>query len=124
MKDLDKKIEQALKDATGSVSITDEATVMQDIVSTFQGQYRNILILAWIKATAFTILLFYSVYQFFYQETMMGMLAYASLAIISTITMATIYIIFYVFLNKNITTREIKRLELQIALLTNKLEQR
>lgn len=42
--------------------------------------------------------------------------------IICVNSMTTIYVIFYVFLNRNVTIREIKRIELQIALLNNKLE--
>jgi len=72
--------------------------------------------------TFFAIAMLYCAYQFFFQETTMAMIGYAAASILSAITMTTIYVIFYVFLNRHITIREIKRLELQIALLVNKIE--
>ena len=122
MNNLDQKIEQALRDASGPVNITDEATILEDLAATFQGQYRVILILAWVKAAAQAVLMVYCAYQFFLQDSVMAMLAYASVTIICVISLTTIYVIFYVCLNRNVTIREIKRLELQIALLNNKLE--
>ena len=122
MNNLDQKIEQALRDASGPVNITDEATILEDLAATSQGQYRVILILAWVKAAAQAVLMVYCAYQFFLQDSVMAMLAYASVTIICVISLTTIYVIFYVCLNRNVTIREIKRLELQIALLNNKLE--
>lgn len=122
MNELDKRIERALKDISGSVDITSEATVLEDLATTFKGQYRTILIIAWTKLIAVTALWVYAIYEFFFQETMMGMIAYASLAVICTVSMTSISIMLWIILSRNTTIREIKRLELQVALLTNKLE--
>lgn len=122
MNDLDKRIEQALRNSSGSVDITDEATILEDLAATFKGQYRTILIIAWTKLLAVTALWLFAIYEFFFQETTMGMIGYASLAVICTVSMTSISIMLWIILSRNTTIREIKRLELQVALLTNKLE--
>jgi hypothetical protein len=57
------------------------------------------------------------------QETMMAMIAYASLAIICTVAYAAIFLFIWVQMNHNTTVGEIKRIELQIALLSKQLSQ-
>ena len=122
MTNLDKKIEQALNSATGSLAITDEPSVVEDVLATFQGQYKTLLIMAWAKMFAASALMIFSVYQFFYATSMLEMLAYATLTTVCTVTVASIYILFWISLNKHTTNREVKKLELQIALLIHKLE--
>ena len=124
MSNLDKKIENALKDATRSVGIMDEPSVVEDVIATFQGQYRGLLIAAGIKMAAAGVLMLFSIYQFFQQTSQMAMLAYASFALLCALTYCTIYLTFWISLNKHTTNREMKRLELQIALLIQKLESR
>ncbi|MCB1694351.1 MAG: hypothetical protein KDI19_16380, partial [Pseudomonadales bacterium] len=111
-----------LRAATGSALVTDEATILEDIATVFKGQYRGLLILAWLKAFVFVGIMLWCAWQFFQQDTVMGMIAYASGTIISVMTIAMIYTIFYLFLTKNMTVREIKRLELQVALLAGRLD--
>ena len=122
MENLDARIEQALKDATGSVGISDEASVKQDLAATFRGQYRALFMLAWVKLFAVALLLLWSVYEFFTQTGAQAQLAFATLAVICTVTIGIIYTLFWISMNKQMTNREIKRLELQVALLINKLE--
>lgn len=123
MKNLDQKIEQALKEATGSVGTsTDEATILQDLTATFRGQYSGLFAIGWIKLLAFVVVMLWSVYEFFMQTSVQAEIAYATLAVISAITIASIYTLFWISMNKQMTNREIKRLELQVALLGNKLD--
>lgn len=121
MKDLDQRIEQALRNATGSVGITDEASILQDLSATFQGQYRTLFLLAWIKLAAVALLLAWSVYAFFTAGSLEAQLAWATLVVVCTVTIGIIYSLFWISLNKQIISREIKRLELQVALLNNHL---
>ncbi len=118
MDSLDSKIQQALRQ-TGSdfANITDEASAYQEVMSTFQGSFRIMMILGAVKLIATEILFFYACYAFFQQTTVMAMLAWASIAIICIMVTCAIIIIFYVQMNKNAINRDIKRLELQIALL-------
>lgn len=121
MKDLDQKIEQALRDATGSVGITDEATVLQDVSATFKGQYRTLFFLAWFKLIAVALIMMWSVYRFFTTSVPQAQIAYATLVVVCTVTIGIIYTLFWISMNKQMTNREIKRLELQVALLNKRL---
>ena len=122
MDNLDQKIEQALRTASIETDIIDEPSVVEEVLASFSGQYKFLLVSAWIKAGVAILIFFFSVFQYFQQESVMALLAYASLALICLLTICTIYILFWITLNKNITNREVKRLELQIALLINKLD--
>jgi hypothetical protein len=59
----------------------------------------------------------FCIYQFFHQEAIMAMIAYASGAIMCAVVIVAITVFFWQEVSKNIFTREIKRLELQVALL-------
>lgn len=122
MNDMDKKIEDALRSTTGSIEITDDPTMIEDFISTFKGQHKAILILAAIKLIPLAIIMLGSVYLFFQQESMTALIAYASLTIICMMGLMTIYLFLWISLNNNTLHRDVKRLELQIALLLQKLE--
>lgn len=121
MKDLDQKIEQALRDATGSVGTSDEATVLEDFAATFQGRYRTLFFLAWIKLVAVALLLAWAVYAFFTSSSPQAQIAWATLVVVCTVAIGAIYTLFWISINKQMINREIKRLELQVALLNNRL---
>lgn len=122
MNDLDKIIKDALKGTTDSIGITDDPSMIEGFISTFQGQHKAILILAAIKLIPIAIMMVGSVYLFFQQESTMALIAYASLAIICMVGLMTIYLFLWISLNNNTLHRDVKRLELQIALLLQKLE--
>ena len=81
------------------------------------GQYRNIMILTGVKWLVVVALWTFCIYQFFHQEEIMAMIAYASGAIMCSVVIAGIAGFFFQEVNKSIFNREIKRLELQVALL-------
>ena len=119
---LDQQIEEALQIASDLPASADETTLTQDILDTFKGKHRLFMIASWVKMAVVGVLVYVCIYQFFQQETMMAMIAYASAAVIFTITAATIFIFLWSQMNHNTTTRDIKRLELQVALLTRELK--
>ena len=115
---LDNKIHKALLDITDAdIQLTDESSIYEDIMNTFTGQYRNIMILTGLKWLAAMVLWLFCIYQSFQQDEIMAMIAYASGAIMCSVVLAAIAVFFWQEVNKNISNREIKRLELQIALL-------
>lgn len=70
------------------------------------------------------VLALFCVVQFFQQETMMAMIAYASAAIICVVSAGSILLFLWVQMNHNTTVREIKRLELQVAILLKQLNEK
>ena len=115
---LDNKIHKALMDITDAdIQFSDESTIYEDIMDTFSGQYRTIMILTGMKWLVVVALWAFCVYQFFHQQQIMAMIAYASGAIMCSVVIGAIAVFFFQEVNKNIFNREIKRLELQVALL-------
>jgi hypothetical protein len=118
MSELDSKIHQALMDITDAdLQMSDENSTYEDLVQTYHNQYKKFLIAAGFKYVASIAVWAFCVYQFFQQEDVRSMIAYASGAIMCSVVLAAVAIFLLQELNKNILNREIKRLELQVALL-------
>jgi uncharacterized membrane protein YciS (DUF1049 family) len=123
MNSLDQQIQNALRVASELPEIAEEPTLTQEILDVFQGKNHVVMILTGVKMAAAGILMYVCIYQFFQQESMMAMIAYATATIIFGLVAACIMLFLWVKVNHNTTTREIKRLELQVALLIRELHQ-
>ena len=125
MSDLDSRIKSALESASDeSLYIGDEIkSLYRDITATFTGRYRVLLTIAWLKMIVIMILGGICIYLFFVEEDLKFMLAYGFAVVICFSSMITIAIFLWQEITKNNTSREIKRLELQIALLIDYLKE-
>jgi len=123
MSELDTKIRKALTDITdANVTLVDgeypdENGIYEDILNAYTGKYKYFIAIAWLKLIAAVAAWIFCTYQFFHQEEIKIMIAYASGAIMCSVVIAAIAVYFWQEVNKHIFAREIKRLELQIALL-------
>ena len=126
MSDLDSRIRSALESVSNeSLYLGDEMKLLyQDIAATFKGRYRVLLTVAWFKLVVTMACAFACIYLFFVEEELKFMLAYGFAVVICFSTAVTIAIFIWQEITKNNTTREIKRLELQIALLIDYLKER
>ncbi len=122
MNQIDQRIQEALQAASELPESIDETTLRQDILDTFQGKHRGLMIATGIKMTFMAILMIFCAVQFFQQETMMAMMAYATATIVFVVSYACIFLFLWNQMNHNSTAREIKRLELQVALLIRELK--
>jgi len=122
MNQLDKRIQEALQAASELPESIDETTLLQDILDTFQGKHRGLMIITGIKMAVTVVLMLFCIFQFFQQETMMAMMAYATAAVFCVVAYACIFLFLWNEMNHNTTAREIKRLELQVALLIRELK--
>ena len=122
MNQLDKRIQEALQAASELPESIDETTLLQDILDTFQGKHRGLMIITGIKMAAVAVLMLFCIFQFFQQETMMAMMAYATATVVFVVSYACIFLFLWNQMNHNNTAREIKRLELQVALLIRELK--
>jgi hypothetical protein len=123
MNSLDQQIQDALRVASELPEFIEEQTLSQEILDVFRGKDRVIMILSWVKMAAAGVLMYVCIYQFFQQESMMAMIAYATATVIFGLVAASVLLFLWVKVNHNTTTREIKRLELQVALLIRELHQ-
>jgi phosphotransferase system glucose/maltose/N-acetylglucosamine-specific IIC component len=122
MNQLDKRIQEALQIASELPEPVDETTLLQDILDTFQGKHRGLMILTGIKMAVVGVLMLLCIFQFFQQESMMAMMAYATATVVCAVSYGCIFLLLWSQMNHNTTEREIKRLELQVALLIRELK--
>jgi phosphotransferase system glucose/maltose/N-acetylglucosamine-specific IIC component len=122
MNQLDKRIQEALQAASELPESIDETTLLQDILDTFQGKHRGLMIITGIKMAVVGVLMLLCIFLFFQQETMMAMMAYATATVVFTVSYGCIFLFLWSQMNHNTTEREIKRLELQVALLIRELK--
>ena len=124
MNELDSRIQAALEAATELQDPILEPTLTEEFLESFQGTHGWLIMGGWLKTLAVLALMVFCVYQFFQQETVMGMLAYASLTVVCIVVHGAIMLFVWIQMNHNTTVREIKRLELQVAMLLKQLKEK
>jgi len=117
MNELDSRIQGALEAATDLSGPIPEPTLTDEILETFQGRHRWLMILSLIKTGLLGLLLCFCVYQFFQKETIMAMIAYASMTVICIVGYTCLILFLWIQMNHNTIVREIKRMELQLLML-------
>lgn len=124
MNELDSRIQAALQAATDLDGPLPEPTFTKEILETFHGQQGWLLVLSAIKAVFAGALFYFCIYQFFQQESTMAMLAYGFAATMCVVVYGCVFLLLWIQMKHNTTTRELKRLGLQIALMTKQLQQK
>lgn len=118
MNDLDDKIRAALRDSGVDPPDDDRAeTLREQIYESFRGRTRWMTIMVWIESLIFFAMAIYAAVRFFEVESTRDLILYATLFLICMGIQIAMKIWYWMLLNKNAVTREIKRLELQIAML-------
>lgn len=124
MSELDDKIREALsgQDAELFDEYSDEPSMLAMVFEVFRGRHRWLVLWMWLVSVAMLVLTIVAAVQFFKVESTREMIAWAIgfLFCISAVSMLKIW--FWMEMQKNSITREIKRLELQIARLAQRLE--
>lgn len=123
MNDLDNKIRQTLSQAADQSAFPPDPSFEDEILALFQGRRRWLMIWGGIKMIIAAVLICFCMVMFFQQTTTMGMIGYASATIVCTVGYAAVALALWIQINHNNTDREIKRLELQISILNQRLEQ-
>jgi hypothetical protein len=85
------------------------------LTRSFTGRANWIMAGAWLKLLAFFVLAIVAAVQFFRTDSTRAMIAWAAGFIVCTSAMGMMATFFWMQLNRNAITREIKRLELAIA---------
>lgn len=118
MKDLDEKIRAALKDSgVDPPEDHHDETLREQIFESFRGRTRWMTIMVWIESFIFFALAIFAAFRFFEVESIRDLILYATLFLICMGIQIAMKIWYWMLLNKNSVTREIKRLELQVAML-------
>lgn len=124
MNDIDRKIQDALRkeDAEVWADFESEPPVFDLIMETFRGRYRWLAVMAVFWTFVFMGLGVYSFVRFFGAQETRELLLWGGAAGICFMAVGMMKIWYWMELNKNALTREMKRLELQIARLSGRLD--
>ena len=124
MNELDRKIREALRkeDAELLEEFGDEPSMFELARETFRGRYRRFVYLGVFWGLVFMILAVVSAVRFFHAQETRDMLMWATACVVCLSAVSMMKVWFWMEMNKNALTREIKRLELQIARLAGRLK--
>ncbi len=123
MKDIDDIIREAIADDDDKrwFDELDEQSIHEMVVDSFQGKSRWLVIGVYVSIAGFACMLVFSVAKFFAADSEREMIAWGVSSMFCCTAVAMMKIWYWMELNKNAVTREIKRFELQLARLTSRL---
>jgi hypothetical protein len=124
MSDFEKELRDELRRANGGdYDPRREETLRGMLLSTFRGRTWWMSLVAWIYILLFTGLAVFAAVRFFQVEGDRQMLLYATVFVAAIIIAAITKIWYWMLINRNAVQREVKRLEIRIAELAEKLSQ-
>jgi hypothetical protein len=120
MKDIDQQIREALRqeDAELLEHYRGEPPLHEMLIETFRGRWRWLVALTFVMVIVAMALMAVCAYQFFHAEAIRAMIAWTAGFLWCLTFIAMIKVWYWMELNRNSVTREIKRLELQVAQLS------
>lgn len=122
MKDVDKKLAEALREDDASLfGVADERSMFGDIADTFRGKRRWLVIMVWFWAFIAAVLMFTGAVMFFKAESESDKLAWGLGCIFGMLANGLLKTWYWMEMNRASVMREIKRVELQIARLAERL---
>jgi len=124
MNELDKKIQEALRaeDAELFKDFAEEPSVFEMLMETCRGRHRWLNILGAFWTLVFLVLGIVAAVKFFSAEGTRDIVMWAAACIVCVSAVSMLKIWYFLEMNKNSVTREIKRLELQIARLAARIK--
>lgn len=124
MSSLDDRIKEALKreDAELFGQVAGEASLPELVAESFRGKYRFFVAITWLFTLVFFVAMIYCGYRVFTSEDFHHHFLWGMGFFFSAMAVAMLKMWNWMELNRLAVTREIKRVELQIALLARRLE--
>lgn len=125
MTDIDDKILQAIREETEESlgQYSEELGLFGLVRESFRGAFGWVVIVAFLLVFIFLGLAIYCGIYFFHATDVMTKLNWMAGGLVSVIIVTVVRLWFFGELNRLSTQREIKRVELQVSLLANKIDQ-
>ena len=121
MKELDRKIRETLgADEAQLLGPFGEPPLWEQFTDTFRGRYRWLNVLTLVAILAFAVFAIVSAVCFFQAEGLREMIAWAGGFGLGLIAISFGRLWFWLLLDRNAVLREVKRVELQLALLSRR----
>ncbi len=118
---IDEMIREALTEEEAEIfdRVFDEPSIFEMVTSMFRGKLRYLAIGAMVMGIVFMAISVYSLTRFLATDDIPTMLRWGALMVLSMTAVASMKIWHWMEMQRHALTREIKRLELQIANLAN-----
>ena len=125
MRDIDKTIRAALQEEDRELfdQYGGEQTLLEMVFDTFKGQQRWLKIVMFIDILIFTAMAVICAFQFFDAETTKGLIGWSVGFVCCCLGTMMLKLWWWAQMDKNGITREIKRVELQIARLAARMKE-
>jgi len=125
MNELDRKIRESLQRENTDLGgeIGDEPSVFEMLMETCRGRHRWLALLGAFWTLVFLVLGVLAAIQFFQAEGTRDQLMWAAASLMCMSAVSMLKIWYFMEINKNAITREIKRLELQVARLAARIRE-
>jgi hypothetical protein len=124
MNELDRKIREVLhkEDAELFEGFEAEQSLLEMMVDTFRGRHRWLVAMMAFWSLVFFVLAIVTAVKFFSAETTRDIVMWATACVLCMSAVSMLKLWYFLEMNKNALTREIKRLELQIARLAGRIK--
>ena len=126
MNEMDDKIREAMESEFAGATDGEERGqwIFEMVTESFRGRSRWLSILTWMKMIFFFLLTVGALIMFFRLDTTRELIASATCFSVGLIGMNSMFGLYWLELNRNSLARDIKRVELQIARLAQRLGER
>ena len=124
MSDFDDTLKHALTDEREQLDelvAQSQPGLIELLLGAFRGQSILMNIMFMVPGLVFTVLAVLSIFWFFDAQTVRDQIMFATIFMTCNAIVMTLKIWFWMVMNRNATTREIKRLEIQVAELARTL---
>ena len=124
MSDFDDTLKHALtdeRDQLDELVAQSQPGLIELLLGGFRGQSIALNLMAVVPGLVFTVLAFLSIFWFFDAQTVRDQIMFATIFMTCIVIVLAMKIWFWMVMNRHATTREIKRLEIQVAELSRKL---
>ena len=123
MNETNNKIRQALRTDDAEYDLRREEGLRDMMVGAFRGKSRWLSVIAWVEMLLFSAVAVIAAIRFFQVAEVRDMILYAAAFLACLIVACLIKMWFWMLMNRNAVNREVKRLELRLAKLIEKMDQ-
>lgn len=120
---IDQKIREALERSSSEIELfADQQSLFQEALQIFKGRNRWINTCMAIVTFSILVFLIYAGFQFYHATELKEMIGWSMVIVVSALTISMLKIWSWLEMDKYSMIREIKRLEMQVAMLLDKKE--
>ncbi|CAG0960321.1 hypothetical protein PHYC_00689 [Phycisphaerales bacterium] len=96
--------------------------IIQQVAATFRGRMRRWILITWLATLFWVCVAVWAAIAFFRAGDTRGWVMHASIFLLAALAISMLKLWYFLELNRNTHTREIKRVELQLARLAEKVK--